>query len=418
MADRAAFVLTLIALVVGAVTLAAWLLLGEDLEFSLGRSITVMVITCPHALGLAIPLVVAVSTSWGAKQGLLIRERQSFEQARKVDAVVFDKTGTLTEGRFGVRKIWRLDGNQAQPADDSVGVGGFRRQEEADRRLLQLAASLEIRSEHPVAQGVARSAEQRGIELMEVTEFSSIPGKGVQGRIGDRKVKVVSPGYLEQQGIPVRQLPAGREPLTIVYVLEDERPLGAFGLTDVIREESREAIAGLHRLGIRAVMMTGDNERVAAWVARELGLDEYYAQVLPDQKARRIKELQSKGFFVAMVGDGVNDAAALVQADVGIAIGAGTDVAIESGDIVLVQNDPRSVLALFSLSRATWKKMIRNLGWATGYNVVAIPLAAGVAAAAGVILSPAVGAALMSASTMIVAINARLLRPDTRPDTR
>ena len=395
LADRAALILTIVALSVGTVTLVAWLLLGRGFQFSLGRSITVMVITCPHALGLAIPLVVAVSTALGAKRGLLIRDRTAFERSRKVNAVVFDKTGTLTEGRFGVSQVWAFSGQQ----EDEV---------------LALAASLESRSEHPIAQGIVRSAEERGLELLAIEDFTSIPGKGVEASVGGRQIRVVSPGYLRENGVAVPALDTGGKPLTLVHLLEDQTPIGSLGLADVVRQESRETIEGLHLLGIKAVMLTGDNETVARWVADELGLDEFYAGVLPGQKAERVRELQEKGLIVGMVGDGVNDAPALAQADVGIAIGAGTEVAIESADIVLVKNDPRNVLDLFSLARATWSKMVQNLGWATGYNVVAIPLAAGVAAGVGVVLSPAVGAALMSASTIIVAINARLLGTNKR----
>lgn len=391
LADRAAFWLTLIALSVGTVTLVAWLLIGGGFEFSLGRSITVMVITCPHALGLAIPLVVTVSTGLAAGQGFLIRDRTAFEGARTVDAVVFDKTGTLTEGRFGVAQIWTEDGT-------------------SEEDVLRMAASLENHSEHPLAQGIVRSAKERGFRVLEAERFTAIPGKGVEGRIEGRDVKVVSPGYLEENALAVPSFSTEDRPVTVVYVLIEDRVAGAVGLADVTRSESKEAVDGLRKLGIRTVMLTGDNERVASWVAEELGLDEYYAGVLPDRKAETIKSIQNRGLRVAMVGDGVNDAPALVQADIGIAIGAGTDVAIESADIVLVKNDPRSVLDLLALAQATWRKMVQNLAWATGYNVVAIPLAAGVLAWAGVILQPAVGAALMSASTIIVAINARLLR--------
>ncbi len=395
LADRAAFVLTLAALSVGAITLVVWLLVGRDFQFSLGRSITVMVITCPHALGLAIPLVVAVSTALGAKSGLLIRDRTAFERARTVNAVVFDKTGTLTEGRFGVAGVWTF-------ADVT------------EEELLRRAASLESRSQHPIAQGIVRSAEERGLVLPPLDDFNSIPGKGVEGTVEGDRLSIVGPGHLAEHGLSTPAVDTGGRPLTLVYVLEGDTPVGAIGLADVVREESRGAVTGLRSLGIKAVMITGDSDNVAKWVADDLGLDEYFAGVLPEHKAQRVKELQDQGLVVGMVGDGVNDAPALVQADVGVAIGAGTDVAIESADIVLVQNDPRNVLDLFSLSRATWSKMVQNLVWATGYNVVAIPLAAGVAASAGVVLSPAVGAALMAASTIIVAINARLLRPKRR----
>ena len=394
LANRAALWLTVIALSVGAVTLAAWLLLGRQFEFALERTITVMVITCPHALGLAVPLVVAVSTAIGARRGLLIRDRAAFERSRRLDAVVFDKTGTLTEGRFGVAGV--------------AALGDL-----SEDQVLTLAAAVERHSEHPIAQGILRGAEERGLDLPGVDDFQAIPGKGARGRVEGRELLVVSPGYLRESGIEideqaVRDL-AGRG-RTVVYLLEHERPIGAVALADVIRDESRDAIARLHELGIQAVMLTGDNEQTARWVAEELGLDEYFAEVLPDEKAERIKQLQSRGLMVGMVGDGVNDAPALAQADIGIAIGAGTDVAIESADIVLVKNDPRNVTDMLALAQATWRKMVQNLVWATGYNVFAIPLAAGVLAGEGVVLSPAVGAMLMSASTVIVAINARLLR--------
>ncbi len=307
-----------------------------------------------------------------------------------VNAVVFDKTGTLTEGRFGVGEVWTFAGHQ----EDDV---------------LALAASLENRSEHPIAQGIVRSAEERGLQLLPVDDFSSIPGKGVEATIDGRRLRVVSPGYLGEQDIEPPSVDKEGRPLTVVYLLEGDQPLGALGLADVMRTESKETVKGLQDLGIQVVMITGDNEDVARWVAQALGLDEYYAGVHPQYKAERVRELQQKGLLVGMVGEGVNDAPALVQADVGVAIGAGTDVAIESADIVLVKSDTRNVLDLFFLARSTWRKMVQNLAWAAGYNVVAIPLAAGVAAGAGIVLSPAVGAALMSASTIIVAINARLL---------
>jgi Cu2+-exporting ATPase len=357
-----------------------------------------MVITCPHALGLAVPLVVAVSTALGAKRGLLIRDRTAFERSRTVNAVVFDKTGTLTEGRFGVDRVW------------SFGTEG-------EDEVLALAASIESRSEHPIAQGIVRSADERQITLHQIDDFSSIPGKGVEATVAGRQLKVVSPGYLKEHTIEAPSFDGGGRPLTVVYLLQNERVLGALGLADVVRGESRDAVKGLQELDVKVIMLTGDNEDVARWVAEELHLDEYYAGVLPEDKVQRVKDLQQKGLVVGMVGDGVNDAPALAQADVGVAIGAGTDVAIESADIVLVKNDPRNVLDLFSLARATWRKMVQNLAWATGYNVVAIPLAAGVAAGAGVVLSPAVGAALMSVSTIIVAINARLLKVGSRGTT-
>ncbi len=404
LAGTAAFWLTIIALSVGAITLAAWLAAGEGFEFALGRSITVMVITCPHALGLAIPLVVAVSTSLAAGSGLLIRDRAAFERARAVDAVIFDKTGTLTEGRFGVSHV--------QTAADA-----------SEDEVLRLAASVERNSEHPIAQAIVTAGQERGLVLAEPAHFLSFPGKGVEATIEGRKIEVVSPGHLSSLGTPATHaLPgppaaAGRpDPgaTTTVYVLEDGRVIGALGLADRIRPQSREAVARLRAQGIRTIMLTGDNEAVAAWVAGDLGLDEFHAGVLPQDKAALVQAIQHRGLRVAMVGDGVNDAPALVQADIGIAIGAGTDVAVESADVVLVRSDPSNVVDLFALARTSWSKMVQNLVWATGYNVVAIPLAAGVLAGAGVILSPAMGAALMSASTIIVAVNARLLRMPRR----
>ncbi|MBI3458341.1 MAG: copper-translocating P-type ATPase [Candidatus Rokubacteria bacterium] len=394
LANRAALWLTGIALSVGALTLGTWLTLGASFAFALERTVTVMVIACPHALGLAVPLVVAVSTAISAGNGLLIRDRSAFERARNLDAVVFDKTGTLTEGRFGVT--------------DVISLGT---RSEAD--LLTLAASLESQSEHPIAAGVVRGAKDRGLTFPAPTEFKAIPGKGAEAVVDGARVKVVSPGYLKAQGLgadhpEVRDVAAQGK--TVVYVLVDDRLEGAIALADIIRPESREALRRLRAMGIKAMMLTGDAEAVARWVAQELALDEYFAEVLPDQKAAKVKAVQARGLTVAMTGDGVNDAPALTQADVGIAIGAGTDVAIESADIILVRSDPRDVTAIVELARATYRKMVQNLWWATGYNTVAIPLAAGVLARAGILLSPAAGAVLMSLSTVIVAINARRLR--------
>ena len=393
LANRAAFWLTVIALSVGAVTLAAWLVAGWAFDFALERSITVMVITCPHALGLAVPLVVAVSTALAAQRGLLIRDRTAFEAARSLDTIVFDKTGTLTEGRFGVVEVRAL----GQGEDD---------------RVLALAGAVESRSEHPIAQGIVREAQERGLDLSDVTDFRAIPGKGAWAQVEGRDIKVVSSDYLHEAGVgaPDEGLgDLGGEGRTVVYVVEGKRVLGAIALADVIRPESREAVERLHSLGIRAVMLTGDKERASAWVARALDLDEHFTEVLPDEKAANIQQLQARGMKVAMVGDGINDAPALVQADVGIAIGAGTDVAIESADIILVRNDPRNVLDLLALSQATRRKMVQNLVWATAYNVIAIPLAAGVLYGWGILLPPAVGAIVMSVSTIVVAINARML---------
>ena len=393
LANRAAQWLTYIALSVGTLTLVVWLLLGEPFEFALERTVTVMVITCPHALGLAVPLVVAVSTSLAALSGLLIRNRTAFERARNVQAIVFDKTGTLTEGRFGVSDV--------VPLSDI---------DEAE--LLRLAASLEQSSEHPIAQGIVRAAQERGLRLAKAADFQNLTGRGAEARIDGRLIRVVSPGYVEEQGFGVRDerlTQLAGQGKTVVYVLDGERVLGAVALADIVRPESFEAIARLKDMDIRCLMLTGDSRAVAAHVAGQLGLDDYFAEVLPHEKSAKIREVKSQGLTVAMVGDGVNDAPALVEADLGIAIGAGTDVAIESADIILVHSNPLDVAATLGLSRAAYGKMIQNLLWATGYNAVAIPLAAGVAAPFGWVLSPAMGAALMSLSTVIVAINAKLL---------
>ncbi|WP_082089521.1 heavy metal translocating P-type ATPase [Methanosarcina horonobensis] len=399
LANRAALYLTIIALTVGTLTFVLWTLFGQELVFALERAVTVMVIACPHALGLAIPLVVAVSTSMAAKSGLLIRDRQAFEKARSLEAVIFDKTGTLTEGRFGVT--------------DVVSISG----KEDYEKILSLAASLEASSEHPIAKGILESAKEKGIESVQVEKFSSIPGKGIEGIIEGKKFLVVSPGYLEEAGINLKDKKTENEKIeeikaqgkTVVFLLEEDRVIGALALADIVRKESREAISKLKGMGIKCLMLTGDNRYVAAWVSRELELDDYFAEVLPHEKAAKVMEVQ-KQYVTGMVGDGVNDAPALAQADVGIAIGAGTDVAIETADIVLVKNDPRDVLYIIELSRKTYSKMYQNLLWATGYNVFAIPLAAGVLYGYGILLSPAIGAVLMSLSTVIVAINARALK--------
>ena len=393
LADRGAALLTYIALTVGFGTLAVWLALGAAFQFALARMVTVMVIACPHALGLAVPLVVAVSTRLSATSGLLIRDRASFERARNLDAVIFDKTGALTEGRFGVT--------------DVIAMGRM-----ADDEVLAWAAALESQSEHPIARGIMRSAEERDIRVKPVKDFRNLPGEGAEATVDGRDVKVVGPGYLRRRDLEIRSAEVervGEQGKTVVYAVVDEKVVGAIALADIVRRESRDAIAKLKEMGIACMMLTGDARAVASTVARELGLDDYFAEVLPDQKADKVREVKATGKAVAMVGDGVNDAPALVEADLGIAIGAGTDVAVESADIVLVRNDPRDVTAILALSRATYGKMIQNFLLATGYNVVAIPLAAGVAYAWGILLTPAIGAALMSASTVIVAINAQLL---------
>lgn len=394
LANRAALWLTMIALSVGTLTLVVWLSLGYEFAFSLERTVTVMVITCPHALGLAVPLVVAVSTALSAKNGLLIRDRSAFERARNLQAVVFDKTGTLTEGRFGVSEI--------------IALG-----DKDETEVLSLAAAIESHSEHPIAASIVKEAQSRGLDIQTPSNFRAIPGKGAEGAVGGQLLRVVSPGYLGEQSIEIqneRIAKVASEGKTVVFLLLENEPLGAIALADIIRAESRQAVAALKAMGVQVMMLTGDAAPVAKWVAEELGLDDVFAGVLPDGKADKIREVQSRGLTVAMVGDGVNDAPALTQADVGIAIGAGTDVAMESADIVLVRSDPRDVTAILRLAQATYRKMVQNLWWATGYNALTIPLAAGVLYRFGVLLSPALGAVLMSLSTVICAVNARLLR--------
>ncbi len=393
LANRAALWLTIIALTVGAATFVIWLVLGKDVAFALERTVTVMVITCPHALGLAVPLVVAVSTSLSAQNGLLIRDRSAFERGKDVNAVIFDKTGTLTEGRFGVTDVIPLAGR-------------------SEEDVLLLAASLEWASEHPIARGIVESAQTRGLRALPVTDFQALPGKGVEGRIDGHLYRVVSPGYLADQGVAIedaRVVNVAAQGKTVVFLLDGDEVIAAIALADIIRPESVEAVERLKEMGVRVMMLTGDSHQVAAWVAREIGLDEFFAGVLPHEKAAKVQEVQARGLVVAMVGDGVNDAPALVQADVGMAIGAGTDVAVEAADIVLVRNDPRDVVAVIRLAKATYRKMQENLLWATGYNALAIPLAAGILYPIGVLLSPAVGALLMSLSTVIVAVNAQRL---------
>jgi Cu2+-exporting ATPase len=391
-ANRAAVWLTIIALGSGLITLLLWLgLSNESFAFALERTVTVMVITCPHALGLAVPLVVAVSTAIAARHGLLIRNRTAFEIARKIDAIVFDKTGTLTVGKFGVTDVLVFDNH-------------LNKQE-----LLNYAAAIEAHSEHPIAKGMTELSNVQ----WQVEKFKAIPGKGAEGFIQGKKVKVVSPGYLSEQNFSIhdsRVIKLNSQGKTVVFVLIDDTLAGAIALADIIRPESKEAILRLKSMGIRCIMLTGDHKQVAKWVADLIGLDEYFAEVLPQDKVAKIKEVQSRGFIVAMTGDGVNDAPALAQADVGIAIGAGTDIAIAAADIILVKSNPLDVVAIISLARATTSKMIQNLLWATGYNSVAIPLAAGALFKYGILLTPAFGAVLMSLSTIIVAINAKLLK--------
>ena len=394
LANRAARWLTIIAITAGTITLAYWLYAGFTFEFALERMVTVMVITCPHALGLAVPLVVAVSTALSAKKGILIRDRDSFERSREINAVVFDKTGTLTEGKFEVTDI--------------IPLGDISRDE-----VIRYAASLEQQSGHPIAKGIVEKARKMNLDFYDITESKVLPGRGVIGKKNGQEIMVVSPQFLKEKGLwreneEIRRVM--EEGKTMVFLVIDGKLQGAIGVADKIREESREAIKSLKREGMKVFMLTGDNSRVASWVARELNLDGFFAEVLPHQKSEKIKELQDKGYLVAMVGDGINDAPALVQANVGIAIGAGTDVAIESADIILVKSDPRDVRTTIGLAKATYKKMLQNLAWATGYNAFAIPLAAGILYKYGILLSPAAGAILMSLSTVIVAINAKFLK--------
>ena len=393
--NKAAKWLFYIALASGFITLFIWLALGYSFDVALERMVTVMVITCPHALGLAAPLVVAVSTSISAKHGLLIRNRANFEGARGLNAVVFDKTGTLTEGNFGVTNIVSNEGYE-------------------ENRVLNLAASLEQHSEHPIATGIVKSAKDEGLSPKEITDFESITGKGIQGNVDGKKVNVVSPGYVNDNNLSYDEKQfeeMSADGKTVVFVLLDDELAGMIALADMVRETAKEAIADLKENGIHSIMLTGDNKKVAKWVAKQLDIDEVYAEVLPDEKSNQVKKIiKDKGWKVAMTGDGINDAPALATADLGIAIGAGTDVAMETADVVLVKSNPKDVVSLIDLSKKTYRKMVQNLWWAAGYNILAIPLAAGVLAPIGVVLSPAVGAVLMSLSTIIVAINAKLLK--------
>jgi Cu2+-exporting ATPase len=391
LANRAAALLFYAALGSGIITFAAWSIVAST-ELALTRTVTVLVIACPHALGLAIPLVVALSTSITAKSGILIRDRKAFEMVRNVDAVVFDKTGTLTEGKFGVSDIVAYI---------------------PEKDLLELAASVELNSEHIIAKAIVDYANEKSVKIPEAKDFKALPGKGAYGKVRGNEVYVGSPGLLEEMKIDAdddKIKTLQEQGKTVVFTVVDGKLAGAFALADKVRKESKEAMAKLKALGLKVYMLTGDSEEVAQWVAKELGIDEYFAEVLPDQKAAKIKALKKKGYKVAMVGDGINDAPALVTADVGIAIGAGTDVAIESADIILVKNDPQDVAKVRDLSRKTYSKMAQNLWWAAGYNIVAIPLAAGVLSSYGVVLPPAVGAIVMSLSTVIVAVNSQTLR--------
>jgi Cu2+-exporting ATPase len=398
LADKAAFALTIIAIATSIITFIYWLV-TKDAAFALERSVTVLIIACPHALGLAVPLVVSISTTISARNGLLVRKRLALEAARMLDWVLFDKTGTLTKGEHGVTDIWATKGYTKED-------------------ILHLTASLEQNSEHIVGKGIVSEAQKKHVHLDKVEDFSAIPGLGVKGKLhGHDNFVAASYRYIKENKLKVPadierySKQAAKDGKTEVYLIKDGKVvIGAIALADVVREQSKQTIAALKAEGIKTAMVTGDSQDVAAYVAKQLGLDQYFAEVRPEDKANKVKELQKTGSKVAFVGDGINDAPALTTADIGMAIGAGTDVAIKSADIILVKSDPRDVIKVIHLSKATYRKMTQNLIWATGYNVVAIPLAAGVLYSSGILLSPAAGAVLMSLSTVIVAINAQLLR--------
>ncbi|PAW95751.1 copper-translocating P-type ATPase [Mucilaginibacter sp. MD40] len=397
LADKAAKWLTIIALIAGIGTFAFWLANGKDLAFAMERMVTVIVICCPHALGLAVPLVVAKSTSLSAKHGLLIKNRTAFENSRKISTIVFDKTGTLTVGKFEVARVVVID---HQSKDH----------QKWENELLRIVAALEQNSEHPIATGILAEIKKRSLDVPEAKDFQAITGKGVEAMVEGKHLKVISPGYLKGKNIA---LPEGFEANgseTVVFVMINDVLYGYIALSDTIRPESAEAIQTLHYNGIKSLLLTGDNKQVAESVSNQLKMDGFFAEVLPHQKLDKIKELQQKGEFVAMTGDGVNDAPALAQADIGIAVGSGSDIAAETAGIVLVNSNPKDIVSLILFGKATYRKMIQNLAWATGYNVVALPLAAGVLYNQGIVLSPAAGAVLMTVSTVVVAINASLLK--------
>jgi len=397
LADRAARMLTGVAIGAALVTMVVWEILGAPIDFAIVRGVTVLVIACPHALGLAVPLVVAISTTLGARAGLLVRDRRGLEEARLLNTVIFDKTGTLTLGEFRVVDLAVADGTSPDEA-------------------LRIAAAIEAESEHPIARGIVKTAEQRNLRFPQAAGFRTLPGKGVAATVDGTEYRLGGPALLSAgnadlpAGLQRAAASAAQRAQSAIHLLRDGKAIAVFAVADAIRPESRDAIEALHRRGIEVAMLTGDARAVAAEVAKQLGIDTVFAEVMPEEKASKVQELQRKGRKVAMVGDGVNDAPALATADIGIAIGAGTDVAVDAGQIVLVRSDPRDVPRIITLSRATYRKMVQNLWWAAGYNIVAIPLAAGVLAGKGILLSPAVGAVLMSASTVIVAINAQLLR--------
>ncbi|MFA7288489.1 MAG: copper-translocating P-type ATPase [Melioribacteraceae bacterium] len=392
LANKAALILTVLAIIAGVVTFFIWeLFTSQNIAFAIERTVTVMVITCPHALGLAVPLVVAVSTGIAANNGFLIRNRTAFENARNIAAIVFDKTGTLTEGKFGVTDVISFEDNYDR------------------NEILKYAAALESNSQHPIATGIKDAAENP----YKIADFESITGKGVKGKVNDNSAMMISPNYADELNLDYNKNIVGelqKKGYTSVLLIIENKPLGVIALGDKIREDSKKAIEQLHDMDIKCIMITGDNKKTAEFVSNELGLDEYFAEVMPEEKSSKIKEIQDRGLITAMIGDGVNDAPALAQADVGIAIGAGSDVAIETADIILIQNKTQDIISVIKMADSTYKKMIQNLWWATGYNIIAIPLAAGVLYSYGILLSPALGAALMTLSTIIVAINAKLLK--------
>ncbi len=392
LADRAALILTILALTLGFGTFAFWLIYGETLQFALERMVTVIIISCPHALGLAVPLVVAISTALSAKNGLLIKNRTAFENSRKITTLIFDKTGTLTIGKFEVARIKSLQSDFDE------------------NEIIRIASALEQNSEHPIATGILAKAKELIITIPKANNFKAITGKGIEAEVDGKNIKVVSPGYLKENNISLPENYTDNNAETIVFIIVDGKLRGYIALGDKIRPESAEAIQTLHDNKIKSILLTGDNARVAKSVSDELKMDGYFAEVLPDQKLEKIKELQAKGEFIAMTGDGVNDAPALAQADIGIAVGSGSDIAAETAGIILVNSNPKDIASLILFGKATYRKMIQNLLWATGYNIVAIPLAAGVLYKWGILLTPAVGAVFMSVSTIVVAINAKMLK--------
>ena len=400
LADRVAFYLTIIAILVGLGTFFIWVYFSKDVGFAMERAVSVVVITCPHALGLAIPLVIAISTSYASSKGILVRDRLSLELLRKVYVVLFDKTCTLTEGKFGLRDVYVKDMDEEE--------------------FLKLVASIEINSEHIIGRAIVQYAKTKGIDLEPVEEFKVYPGKGVLGKVRGMSVAVGTEGFLKELGMAMdedivkKAQELSKQGKTVIWVGIEGRLRGILALSDSIRKESYEAIKSIKAMRKKVMMITGDSEEVAGWVSRELGIDEYFSRVLPHQKSEKVKELQGKGLKVAMVGDGINDAPALMQADVGIAIGSGTDVAIESAGIILVKNDPRDVVRAIRLSSLTYTKMVQNLFWATAYNLFAIPLAAGVFYKWGLLLPLPLSALLMSMSTLVVSINALLMRRHMR----